>query len=232
MNTCKNLNCYRPVQYSYTDQKYYSQCPYHGLSHDKCLMPNCSNLTEYSITNKKFYPLCPYHADIKGPKCSVKKCPNLTMFSPTMGIFHSKCPDHGLNNKLNNKLSKIKMNDKCIKVDDDIEKTPLFKWITNTFKPLTIKEADSMQPTWENIIMAKNGWLSFWFNLTDIAKANDITTNYIISYLQKSKINLMHAELVREPKAIRFANNNCDMLYNKKIANWIHTYLNTYKIIY
>jgi hypothetical protein len=203
---------------------------------------------------KKFYPTCTKHGDVKSPNCVVKNCNNLTEFSPTMGIFHSKCPEHGLkklcpvlgcdnlrtydydkeklnDNCLSHQVS-FNMNDKIIKVCDIIKNNLLFQWIVKPFNTLLIKDANNIQPMWENIIMAKNPWLSFWFELNDIAFANGIEVNDIVKYLKKSKINLMHAELSREPYAIRFANNNCDMLYDSKVARWIHVYLNTYKIIY
>lgn len=225
MQSCSFPNCHRQPQYSYTLQQYYPQCPYHGLTHPKCLMDDCNNLTEYSIMKKKFYHFCPKHGDTKQPKCMVHKCSHLTEFSPTMGIFHSKCSKHGLKNK-------PQMNDKYIKVDDDIKQNLLFIWITRPYKSLTTKQANTIQPMWENFIMAKNGWLSFWFELDDIANANKVNVDVIIKHLHKSKINLMHTELVRDPKAIRFANNNCDMLYDSKMSQWLHKYLNTYEIQY
>ncbi len=254
MNICSIQYCQRLPQYSYGNNSYYSKCPYHGLIHSKCAMDFCFKLTEYSIMKKEFYKFCPKHGSVKAPKCINKKCSNLTEFSPTMGIFHSKCPEHGTSKKLcsvedcknttsynydNEKfnikcdihLDTFKMNDKIIKVCEGIEQNLLFQWIISPFKSLSVIKANKIQPMWENYIMAKNNWLGFWFELNDIANSNNISIDTIISYLKKSKINLMHAELVREPKAIRFANNNCDMLYDKKMALWIHTYLNTYKII-
>lgn len=256
MQSCSVKYCQRVPQYSYTKNSFYTKCPYHGLNPPQCNVNNCTKLTEFSIGRNKFYQQCPKHGGVNPPKCVMKKCDNLTEFSPTKGIFHSKCPEHGLpkqictttnctnttkydyeNSQLFSKCDNhnIPTNNRFIRVCEEIKTDLFFQWIISPFKPLSKKESN-IQSLWENNIMARNGQLNFWFELDDIAVINDISVDDIVIHLKylekKNGLNLMHAELVRNPKAIRFANNNQDILHDAKTANWIHNYLNTFKIIY
>lgn len=259
LQQCSITHCQREPQYSIINKSYYENCPYHGLNPPVCLAIGCLKVTEFSTRRGKFYKNCPKHGGVKAPKCAVRKCNNITEFSPTMGIYFQKCPDHGLpapicthidcdnktkynystenfNIKCNTHLDNFSMGDKIIRVCEEIENNVFYQWISKPFTELTKKEANKIQPQWENYIMAKNRWLTFWFELGDIAKANDISIDACISrlkYLEKKEgLNLMHADLIKDPKAIRFANNNQDILYDKKTAKWIHKYLNTYTLIY
>ena len=173
-------------------------------------MKHCDNLTEFSPTKGIFHSKCPEHG-LNKTYCSVINCNNTTKYDYDQEQFFPKCDTH-----LDNVPDNFTMNSKVIKVCEKIKKDLFFQWIIHPFKPLTKDEANKIQSSWENVIMARNNWLNFWFELDEIATINKITVNSIVSHLKflekNFKLNLMHAELVRDPKAIRFANNNNDIL--------------------
>jgi hypothetical protein len=170
---------------------------------------------------------------------STPRCSNCNVNPPNPGRkWCEGCFQNSKGQQLSNAATqKISVNVKSVWVShlqngQIVDASGLLRWIQSPFKSVTSNNIYILS-AWENCLMdRKNSGLSFWFPVSDIANANNISQNNFCNEWNSLVDNMIitSQSKINNNGTIRCANNNCDMLNSNLMAKWIHTYLNTYYV--
>jgi hypothetical protein len=221
---CANPGCSALTQWSTSQQKYYSKCPFHGLSQPQQFQPQ-------QFQSQQFQPqqFQPQQNQYQGPKCCVLNCSNTPQWSNARKKYYSMCPSHGLSNgqvnsqvnsQVNRQANGSSRNNMC-----EFE-----RWIRSQYRQLSQSDINRLQPQFENELMVKYPQLNFWFDISAISNANNVSQSTVANYIYRKKgsFNDMHTKYgFNSVEQIRFANNNGDIMYDPQIQKWLHRYLQT-----